>query len=147
MNTNVYHLIRLSDESGNGDPRISADDSLDQETSPSLFSPSQNMDPVLSNDESSQSIIGSRLIEINPMNGDEVEVHLRREHIDPDRPNRVRLEGCTNYREVLRIITPHSMSMTSNDTYIHNQNTQLRSITDRPCCIVIMNKIKIFYNI
>ena len=59
--------------------RISADDSLDQETSPSLFSPSQNTDPVLSNDESSQSIIGSRLIEINPMNGDEVEVHLRRE--------------------------------------------------------------------
>ena len=67
MNTNVYHLIRLSDESGNGDSRISADDSLDQETSPSLFSPSQNTDPVLSNDESSQSIIGSRLIEINTM--------------------------------------------------------------------------------
>ena len=127
-------LIRLSDESGNGDSRISADDSLDQETSPSLFSPSQNTDPVLSNDESSQSIIGSRLIEINPMNGDEVEVHLRREkngrlftsigrveHIDPDRPNRVRLEGCTNYREVLRIITPHSMSMTSNDTYSQSE--------------------------
>ena len=99
-----------------------------------MFSPSQNTDPVLSNDESSPSIIGSRPIEINPMNGDEVEVHLRREkngrlftsigrveHIDPDRPNRVRLEGCTNYREVLRIITPHSMSMTSNDTYSQSE--------------------------
>ena len=105
-----------------------------------MFSLSQNTDPDLSNDESSQSIIphfeeqGSRLIEINPMNGDEVEVHLRREkngrlftsigrveHIDPDRPNRVRLEGCTNYREVLRIITPHSMSMTSNDTYSQSE--------------------------
>ena len=48
---------------------------------------------------------------------------LNIQYIDPDRPNRVRLEGCTNYREVLRIITPHSMSMTSNEIHIHNQNT------------------------
>ena len=52
------------------------------------------------------------------MNGDEVEVHLRREkngrlftsvgrveHIDPDRPNRVRLEGYTKLScEVIRIV-------------------------------------------
>ena len=140
-------LIRLSDESENDDSRVSVDDSLDQETSPSLFSRSHHTGSISSNGESSQSIIPHsdeqepsttphsaeqdfRLTEINPMNGDEVEVHLRREkngrlftsigrveHIDPDRPNRVRLEGCTNYREVLRINTPHSMSMTSNDTY------------------------------
>ena len=105
-----------------------------------MLSPSQNTDPILSNAESSQSIIphseeqGSRLIEIDPMNGDEVEVHLRREkngrlltsvgrveHIDPDRPNRVRLEGYTNYREVIRIITPNSMPMTSNDTHSQSE--------------------------
>ena len=36
--------------------------------------------------------------------------------VDPDRPNRVRLYGRKNYREVLRIITRHSTSMISNDT-------------------------------
>ena len=130
----------LSDESGNDDFRLSVDDNLDHETSPSLISLSQNTDSDLSNAESSQSIIphfeeqGPRLTEINPMNGDEVEVHIRRGengrlftsvgrvgHIDPDRPNRVRLEGCTNYRKVLRIITPHSMSMTSNDTHSQSE--------------------------
>ena len=63
------------------------------------------------------------------MRGDEVEVHMQRRqdgrrftsvgrvgHVDPDRPNRVRLEGRKNYREVLRIITRHSTSMISNDT-------------------------------
>ena len=60
------------------------------------------------------------------MRGDEVEVHMRKEinghlytrvgHVDPDRPNRVRLEGRKNYREVLRILTRHSTSIISNDT-------------------------------
>ena len=72
---------------------------------------------------------GFRLTEINPMRGDEVEVHMQRRqdgrlftsvgrvgHVDPDRPNIVRLEGRKNYREVLRIITRHSTSMISNDT-------------------------------
>ena len=40
----------------------------------------------------------------------------RVEHVDPDRPKRVRLEGYKNYREFLRTITPHSTSMISNDT-------------------------------
>ena len=40
----------------------------------------------------------------------------RVEHVDPDRPKRVRLEGYTNYRECLRIITRHSTSIISNDT-------------------------------
>ena len=68
------------------------------------------------------------------MNGDEAEVLLRREkngrlvtsvgrveHIDPDRPNRVRLEGYTNYREVIRIITPNSMPMTSDDAHSQSE--------------------------
>ena len=144
-------LIRLSDESENVDSRVSVDDSLDQETSPSLFSLSHHTGSISSNGESSQSIIPHsdeqepsiiphsaehdfRLTEINPMNGDEVEVHLRREkngrlftsvgrveHIDPDRPNRVRLEGYTNYREVIRIITPNSMPMISNDTHSQSE--------------------------
>ena len=144
-------LIRLSDESENDDSRVSVDDSLDQETSPSLFSLSHHTGSISSNGESSQSIIPHsdeqepsitphsaehdfRLTEINPMNGDEVEVHLRREkngrlvtsvgrveHIDPDRPNRVRLEGYTNYREVMRIITPNSMPMISNDTHSQSE--------------------------
>ena len=144
-------LIRLSDESENDDSRVSVDDSLDQETSPSLFSRSHHTGSISSNGESSQSIIPHsdeqepsttphsaeqdfRLTEINPMNGDEAEVHLRREkngrlvtsvgrveHIDPDRPNRVRLEGYTNYREVIRIITPNSMSMTSDDAHSQSE--------------------------
>ena len=144
-------LIRLSDESENDDSRASVDDSLDQETSPSLFSLSHHTGSILSNGESSQSIIPHsdeqepsttphsaeqdfRLTETNPMNGDEAEVLLRREkngrlvtsvgrveHIDPDRPNRVRLEGRNNYREVLRIITRHSTSMISNDTQSQSQ--------------------------
>ena len=43
----------------------------------------------------------------------------RVEHIDPDRPNRVRLEGYTNYREVIRIITPNSMLI--NDTHSQSE--------------------------
>ena len=65
----------------------------------------------------------------NPRGGDEVEVLWQQrqdgrlltiigrvEHVDPDRPKRVRLEGYKNYREVLRTITRHSTSMISNDT-------------------------------
>ena len=72
---------------------------------------------------------GPRLTEIHPEEGDEVEVlwQQRRdgriftiigrvEHVDPDRPKSVRLEGYTNYREFLRIITRRSTSMISNDT-------------------------------
>ena len=40
----------------------------------------------------------------------------RVKRVNPDRPNRVRLYGRKNYREVLRIITRHSTSMISNDT-------------------------------
>ena len=94
-----------------------------------------NTDPDSSITESLQSIIphseeqGFRLTEINPEEGDEVEVHMQQRrdgrlftsvgrvgHVDPDRPNRVRLEGRKSYREVLRIITRHSTSMISNDT-------------------------------
>ena len=93
------------------------------------------MDPASSIDESSQSIIphsgeqGLRLTEINPRRGDEVEVRIQQrqdgriitsvgrvKHINPDRPNWVRLYGHKNYREVLRNITRHSTSMISNDT-------------------------------
>ena len=133
--TRSVELVRLNHESGNDDSRLSADDSLDQETSQSLVPHSQNTDPDSSIAESSQSIIphsekqGLRLTEINPTRGDEVEVHMRKEengcphtfvgrvkHVDPDRPNRVRLEGRKSYREVLRIITRRSTSMISNDT-------------------------------
>ena len=91
------------------------------------------MDLDSSNVETSQSIIphseeqGPRLTDSNPRERDEVEV-LRQQrqdgriftiigrvkHVDPDRPKRVRLEGYTNYRECLRIITRHSTSMISN---------------------------------
>ena len=43
--------------------------------------------------------------------------------VDPDRPNRVRLEGYKNYREVLRIITRHSTSMISNDTQSQSEHS------------------------
>ena len=99
------------------------------------------MDLDSSNVETLQSIIpqsiiphseeqGPRLTDSNPRRRDEVEVLRQRrqdgriftiigrvEHVDPDRPKRVRLEGYTNYRECLRIITRHSTSMTSNDTH------------------------------
>ena len=93
------------------------------------------LDPDSSNVETSQSIIphseeqGPRLTDLNPRGGDEVEVRWQQrqdgrlltligrvEHVDPDRPKRVRLEGYKNYREVLRTITRHSTSMISNDT-------------------------------
>jgi hypothetical protein len=127
-------LIRLSDENGYDDSGLSTEDSIDKESSQSLILHSQNTDPDSSNVETSQSIIphseeqGLRLTEINLTKGDEVEVHIRKERngrlltsvgrvkrVDPDCPNRVRLEGCKNYREVLRIITRHSTSMNSND--------------------------------
>ena len=78
--TRSVELVRLNEVSGNDDSRFSADDSLDQETSQSLVPHSQNMDLDSSNVETSQSIIphyeeqGSRLIEIHPEEGDEVEV-------------------------------------------------------------------------
>ena len=133
--TRSVELVRLNEESGNDDSRFSADDSLDQETSQSLVPHSQNMDLDSSNVETSQSIIphseeqGPRLTEILPGEGDEVEVLRQQrqdgriftiigrvEHVDPDRPKRVRLRGYNNYREFLRIITRRSTSMISNDT-------------------------------
>ena len=55
--TRSVELVRLNHESGNGDSRLSADDSLDQETSQSLVPHSQNTDPDSSVAESSQSIL------------------------------------------------------------------------------------------
>ena len=82
--TRSVELVRLNHESGNGDSRLSADDSLDQETSQSLVPHSQHMDPASSIAESSQSII-PHSEEPKHTRGDEVEVrtqtHLSLIHI------------------------------------------------------------------
>ena len=101
--TRSVELVRLNEESGNDDSRLSADDSLDQKTSQSLVPHSQHTDPDSSIAESSQSIIphpeeqGLRLTEIHPEEGDEVEVHMQQRrdgrlftsvrrvrHVDPE---------------------------------------------------------------
>ena len=81
--TRSVELVRLNDESGNDDSRLSAEDSLDQEISPILVPHSQNMDPDSSIVASSQSIIPHSLehrrgsTELDPKWGDLVVVYLR----------------------------------------------------------------------
>ena len=124
----IYELIRLNVESENDDSRFPDDDSLDQETSQSLLSHSQNMDLASSIAESSQSII-PHSEEPEHKQYDEVEVRTqtrkngrvyrsvgRVKHVDPDRPQYVILYGHKNYRRVLQNFTRHWTLMISNDT-------------------------------
>ena len=81
--TRSVDLVRLNEESGSDDARLSADDSLDQETSQSLVPHPQDMDLDSSNVESSQSIIphslqNAQVSQSEPSGGDLVVVHLRR---------------------------------------------------------------------
>ena len=123
-------------ESEGEDCSFYSDDSMDQETSQSLIPHSQTRVSDSSIAESSQSIIphseeqGLRLTEVNPGKGDVVEIHMRKGRdgrlhtsrgrvmqVDPDHPNRVKTHTCRkNFRKVLKIITIHSTSMSSNDT-------------------------------
>ena len=133
--TRSVELVRLNDESGNDDSRLSADDSLDQETSQSLVPHSQNMDPASSIAESSQSII-PHSEEPKHTRGDEVEVRTQTRKngriyrsvgivrcADPDRPQYVRLYGRKNYRRVLQNFTRHWTSMISNDTQSSSEDS------------------------
>ena len=133
--TRSVELVRLNEESGNDDSRLSADDSLDQETSQSLVPHSQNMDPASSIAESSQSII-PHSEEPEHKKGDEVEVRTqtrkngrvyrsvgRVKYADPDRPQYVILYGHKNYRRVLRNFTRHWTLMISNDTQSSSEDS------------------------
>ena len=135
--TRSVELVRLNEESGNDDFRLSADDSLDQESSRSLVPHSQNMDLHSSIVESSQSIVphslqyGLRSTDLNPQKGDLVVVHLRR--IGRGRNRRlvtssgivkevdskgyVKTDTCPNhFRKVVETCIRRSTSMISNNT-------------------------------
>ena len=135
--TRFVDLVRLNEESGSDDARLSADDSLDQETSQSLVPHPQDMDLDSSNVESSQSIIphslqyGLRSTNPSPRVGDLVVVHLRR--IGRGRNRRlvtssgivkevdskgyVKTDTCPNhFRKVVEICIRRSTSMISNNT-------------------------------
>ena len=135
--TRFVDLVRLNEESGSDDARLSADDSLDQETSQSLVPHPQDMDLDSSNVESSQSIIphslqyGLRSTNLSPRVGDLVVVHLRRigrgrnrrlvtssgivEEVDSK--GYVKTDTCPNhFRKVVEICIRRSTSMISNNT-------------------------------
>ena len=133
--TRSVELVRLDDESGNDDSKLSAKDSLDQEISQSLVPHSQNTDPDSSNAESSQSII-PHSEEPKHTRGDEVEVRMqtrkngriyrsvgRVKCADPDRPHYVRLYGYKNYRRVLQNFTRQWTLMISNDTQSSSEDS------------------------
>ena len=125
-------LVRFSDESGGEDYSFYSDDSMAQETSPSLIPNSQTRVSSSSIAESSQSLIphsqeqGPR--STNHKEGDTVEILMRKRrdgslvtsvgtitHVHPDR--RVKMDICRNYyRKVLKFFTRQWTSMISNDT-------------------------------
>ena len=125
-------LVRFSDESGGEDYSFYSDDSMDQETSPSLIPNSQTRVSTSSIAESSQSLTphsqeqGPR--STNHKVGDLVKVLMRKRkdgslvtsvgtvtHVRLDR--RVKTDTCNNYfRPVLRTIARLSTSMIPDDT-------------------------------
>ena len=142
--TRSVDLVRLNEESGSDDARLSADDSLDQETSQSLVPHPQDMDLDSSNVESSQSIIphslqnGLRSASLNPRVGDLVVVHLRRIGRgrkrrsvtksgivkEVDSKGRVKTNTCPRkFRKVLEICIRQSTSMISNDTQSQSEHS------------------------
>ena len=125
-------LVRFSDESGGEDYSFYSDDSMDQETSPSLIPNSQTRVSTSSIAESSQSLTphsqeqGPR--STNHKEGDMVEILVRKHldgslvtsvgtvtHVCPDR--RVKTDTCSNYfRPALRTIVRLPTSMIPDDT-------------------------------
>ena len=143
--TRSVELVRLDDESGNDDSKLSAKDSLDQEISQSLVPHSQNTDPDLSIAASSQSIIPRSLElrrgspELDPKCGDLVVVFIRHQgrgrkrrlvtsmgvvvEVDSRNPLRVKTDRCPNkFHEVLDI-KRRSTSMISNDTHSSSEDS------------------------